>query len=111
MSLASKLNLKDGDTIVVHHAPADIDLDLPEGDGPATLVFATNRAELEERKAPLVAAARADTLAWLAYPKARQLGTDVNRDIIWELMGDDGVRPVRQVSVDSVWSALRFRPL
>ena len=111
MSLATKLNLNEGETITVHHQPGDVDVDLPVGDGPAVLVFVTNRSELDQRKAPLVGAARKDELAWLAYPKAKQLDTDLNRDVIWELMGDDGVRPVRQVSIDDVWSALRFRPL
>ena len=26
------------------------------------------------------------------------------------VMKDDGIRPVRQVSIDDTWSALRFRP-
>lgn len=42
--------------------------------------------------------------------EAKQLGTDLNRDVVWELLGDRGIRPVRQVSIDDVWSALRFRP-
>ncbi|GFJ88613.1 hypothetical protein [Phytohabitans rumicis] len=55
-------------------------------------------------------AARADRLAWIAYPKAGQLGTDLNRDRLAATLAGRGVRPVRQVSIDPVWSALRFRP-
>jgi len=47
--------------------------------------------------------------AWLAYPKARQLGTDLDRDIIRELVPEAGLDPVRQVSLDDTWSALRLR--
>ena len=36
--------------------------------------------------------------------------TDLNRDVFWEALEHLGVRPVTQVSVDEVWSALRFRP-
>ena len=57
-----------------------------------------------------VAAARADRLAWIGYPKGGQLGTDLNRDRLVAVLADQGVQPVRQVSIDDTWSALRFRP-
>jgi hypothetical protein len=38
------------------------------------------------------------------------LGTDLNRDRLWAALADAGVWPVRQVSIDQMWSALRFRP-
>lgn len=53
--------------------------------------------------------ARADHLAWAAYPKAGQLGTDLNRDILWKHMEEHGIKPVRQVAIDGTWSAMRFR--
>jgi hypothetical protein len=49
-------------------------------------------------------------LTWVAYPKAGQLGTDLNRDKLAALLKADGVRPVRQIAIDDVWSALRLRP-
>jgi hypothetical protein len=58
----------------------------------------------------VVTAAQRDALTWVAYPKAGQLGTDLNRDSLAERMRAEGVRPVRQVALDAVWSALRFRP-
>ena len=57
-----------------------------------------------------VAAARADRLAWIGYPKGGQLGTDLNRDRLVAALAGRGVQPVRQVSIDDTWSALRFRP-
>jgi hypothetical protein len=48
-------------------------------------------------------------LVWVAYPKAGKLGTDLNRDRLWQLVQDEGIRPVRQIAIDEVWSALRFR--
>jgi hypothetical protein len=59
---------------------------------------------------PALEAAREDRLAWLLYPKNRQLGTDLNRDVLAALATERGAQPVRQVAVDAVWSALRFRP-
>jgi hypothetical protein len=46
---------------------------------------------------------------WLLYPKGNRIA--LNRDSLWRLMADYGVRPITQVAVDEVWSALRFRPL
>ena len=54
--------------------------------------------------------ARRDKLAWIAYPKAGKLGTDLNRDLLSAALAGEGVQPVRQVAIDEVWSALRFRP-
>ncbi|HEV3505874.1 MAG TPA: hypothetical protein VHS79_08535 [Actinomycetes bacterium] len=30
---------------------------------------------------------------------------------LWPILSELGLRPVTQVSIDQVWSALRFRPL
>ena len=124
-TLAKKLQLKPGQALRALHAPEGFEADVPEAGGrtrvrpaggaadapaPATLVFVTTFAQAEERVAPAVAAALADDLAWVAYPKAGQLGTDLNRDSLAAFMTARGVRPVRQVAIDDVWSALRFRP-
>ena len=106
MSLATKLQLKPGQVIAVMNAPAGFELDAPAAED-ALLLFVRDSSELGE---PLFEAARGDRLAWLAYPKGGQLGTDLNRDVLWELTKAHAVRPVRQVSIDGVWSALRFRP-
>jgi hypothetical protein len=46
---------------------------------------------------------------WVAYPKGNR--SDINRDTLWPIVGEYGLRPNSQVAVDEVWSALRFRPL
>ena len=90
---------------------------LPDGvrllDGPeearTALVFADDARTLRQ-----VLTAHRDRLArpevfWVAYPKANR--ADLNRDTLWPVLGEYGMRPVSQVAVDEVWSALRFRPL
>ena len=48
---------------------------------------------------------------WIAYPKGTSgVKTDVNRDRLWEALRPTGWRPIRQVALDEVWSAMRFRP-
>lgn len=113
MTLAAKLQLREGETIQVLNASAEAELDLPLAAGPpapAVLLFVRSRKELEDAGAPFVQAAREDRLAWIAYPKGGQLDTDLNRDTLWEALNAKGIRPVRQVSLDDVWSAMRFRP-
>jgi hypothetical protein len=46
---------------------------------------------------------------WVAYPKAGQLGTDLNRDSLARVLQAAGLEPVAQIAVDDVWSALRFK--
>jgi hypothetical protein len=116
MDLAAKLQIKPGTTVATIAAP-DGGPDL-SGVGPAAvpaeagavIAFARDKDELAAVAAGAVEAARQDRLAWVAYPKAGQLGTDLNRDSLAAALSGQGIRPVRQVALDDVWSALRFRP-
>ena len=113
MSLAKKLNLKDGMKMRVAGKPAGVDLGdvaITSGKAEAMLVFVRSLAEVDAKCGPVKELAKADGLAWIAYPKAGQLGTDLNRDILWRHLLKQGVQGVRQVPLDDVWSAMRFRP-
>jgi hypothetical protein len=119
VDLASKLQLRAGQRVAVLDAPADVAVELPADvtrvDDPAqadaVIAFVLDSAALTGPAVEeALAAARADRLAWLAYPKAGQLNTDLNRDRLRDALAGTGARPVRQVSVDPTWSALRFRP-
>ena len=46
-------------------------------------------------------------VVWVAYPKANR--SDINRDSLWPIVVEFGLRPNGQVAIDEVWSALRFR--
>ena len=80
------------------------------GDDAALLVFVADREALEPHLGTIAASAAADRLTWVAYPKAGKLGTDLSRDSLAAVVRETGVRPVRQVALDEIWSALRFRP-
>ncbi|HEY2506744.1 MAG TPA: hypothetical protein VGI58_09515 [Streptosporangiaceae bacterium] len=117
MELAAKLQIKPGMQVAALAVPAggpDLSALGPRAAAPdsaaAVIVFVHHAADLEQAAGPAIEAARQDRLAWIAYPKAGQLGTDLNRDRLARAMLDRGVQPVRQVSIDEVWSALRFRP-
>jgi hypothetical protein len=73
------------------------------------LIFADDAASLRA-----ILTAHEDQLTlpatiWVAYPKANR--ADINRDSVWPIVGEYGLRPIGQVAVDGVWSALRFRPM
>ena len=114
MSLAKKLNLKPGTKLRVLGKPTAVDLDDVETttakSGDAVLVFVQTLAEVDAKAAPSIEVAQRDGLAWIAYPKAGQLGTDLNRDILWKHLLAQDIQGVRQIAIDDVWSAMRFRP-
>ena len=113
MEVAKKLQVKDGSKVCVVNLPSGVELDVETtaaDSSDAVLVFVRSQAELEKHKEPAMEAARADRLSWIAYPKAGKLDTDLNRDLLARQFTGTRIRPVRQVAIDDVWSALRFRP-
>jgi hypothetical protein len=116
MELAAKLQIKPGTVVAAAGAPAagpDLSALGPSGapaNAGAVIAFVRQHANLPAQAAAAITAARDDRLAWVAYPKAGQLGTDLNRDSLAATLQTQGLRPVRQVALDDVWSALRFRP-
>lgn len=118
MEVASKLQLKAGQSVAVLGDPRgavlELSADHPRAEDPAAadvvIAFVANAEELDGLRVPVLAGAARDALTWVAYPKASQLGTDLNRDSLAARLRAEGARPVRQVALDDVWSALRFRP-
>jgi hypothetical protein len=118
MELAKKLQLRPEQHLDVVLAPTSLRSTLApltetahSHSATSLLIFVLNRDELEEHRDRIVASALADHLTWVAYPKSGQLGTDLNRDTLSAALTTSTVQPVRQIALDDVWSALRFRPL
>jgi hypothetical protein len=113
MDLASKLQLKPGQRVVLLGESSGAKLGLEAtrdiDDAHGLVVFVADRSALEKSRRSIVAAATDDKLVWVAYPKAGQLGTDLNRDQLAKALAIDALRPVRQIAIDDLWSALRFR--
>ena len=117
-SVAEKLLIRPNTTVWSSHSSRfNLIEPLPENvrrvDGPeqatTALVFADDAGSLREiLTAHKEQLARPDIL-WVAYPKGNR--ADINRDTLWPILGEYGMRPIGQVSLDQVWSALRFRPL
>ena len=121
-SLVKKLRIEPGQRIAIINPPPGYikELgDLPDGvevtDEPGGTVdfvhlFVKNIADLERHAPEALAAVKHDGLLWVSYPKrSSKVETDLTRDKGWDVITQAGLRPVAQVSIDDVWSALRFR--
>ncbi|RIJ37485.1 YdeI/OmpD-associated family protein [Pontibacter oryzae] len=76
----------------------------------AVLQFVQSAAELDSLGPQALALLQPNGILWIAYPKKSSgIKTDLNRDKGWQTMKDLGYEGVRQVAVNEVWSALRFR--
>jgi hypothetical protein len=117
-SIAEKLLIKPNTTLWLSHAahlariePLPAGVRVVDGMEQATvaLVFADAAAAVREILAEHNDQLVRPTIFWVAYPKANK--ADINRDTLWPILAEYGMRPIGQVAVDEVWSALRFRPL
>jgi len=74
-------------------------------------LFVKTTRELEASVPAALKVLKHDGLLWVSYPKgSSKAKSDLNRDILWKLMEKHGMAGVSLVSVDDVWSAMRFRP-
>jgi hypothetical protein len=115
VDLTDKLQIKPGQSLAIVNPPPGVTLPASTSGSDASTAhavigFAVHQADIDQLEA-VIGAALADRLAWIGYPKGGKLGTDLNRDRLAQVLASHGIQPVRQVSIDDTWSALRFRPL
>lgn len=116
-SVAQKLLIKPGSTLCVEPAERLPLLgSLPVGaraaalaDADVAVLFIADEAELRAVLGAHAASLPGLPVLWIAYPKGGR--SDLDRDSLWPIVAEIGLRPIGQVAIDDVWSALRFRPL
>jgi hypothetical protein len=122
--LVKKLRMQPGQRVLIINAPEGYIAslgELPEGVAVSEVaegrygfvhLFVRDSGQLDELLPAAVESAEYDGLFWISYPKkSSKVETDLSRDLFWDLTAaGTSLRPVTQVSVDEVWSALRFRP-
>lgn len=123
-SLFNKLNLGDHRDILVLNPPLTFEPEIADLEGVTvhrstdsiskvtfSLAFAERQDHLDEMVRSVVKKAEGDAILWFAYPKAssKRYSCDFHRDTGFSLLESLGFKGVRQVSIDSDWSALRFR--
>jgi hypothetical protein len=78
------------------------------------LLFARDRAALEDAIGPAAAALDDRGILWLAYPKgSSKIQTDLTRDAGWESVAAADLMWLGLISIDATWSAFslrRYRP-
>ena len=125
-SLIKKLGIKPKQRFIILSAPEEyteqivpllpLEVELVTTPTPAdkydvVLQFVRNKTEFEKDTPIAIEMVKPGGRLWLSYPKqSSKVLTDINRDILWKIFPNDEWRPVTQISIDEIWSALRFRP-
>ncbi len=122
-ALAQKLQIKSGKLIVLN-APKGYAEQLTQelkdlnvstraaGQAEAVLLFVNSLAEVERLAPKAIKVVKPAGMLWMAYAKGTsKVKTDVNRDKLWQAVEPIGWQPVRQIALDEVWSAMRFKPV
>jgi len=129
-ALAKKLRLAPNHHVAVINAPpgylaqlAPAPANLFTALRPSTLcdvvqLFVNNADELQALGPSAFKAVKPDGLLWISYPKGgvTRGATDLpatpwwtRRDVLGELTGETGYKPVAFVKIDEDWTALRFK--
>jgi hypothetical protein len=116
-TIAEKLQIKPNTTVWLSD-PAQLALLTPLPDGvreadaittaSTAVLFAEDAANARKLLAEHAADLAKPAVLWVAYPKGNK--ADINRDSLWPIVVEFGLRPNGQVAIDERWSALRFRP-
>lgn len=106
------LNAPKGYRTLLGPLPPDITVNTkPSGRYDFVHLFVADRAQLATLGPAALAAAKPMSILWISYPKqGGGMESDINRDSGWDVVTAAGFTAVSQVSVNDVWSALRFRP-
>ena len=74
------------------------------------LIFAINQLQLNNILKEVFSALTHESKLWIAYPKtSSKIVSDLNRDASWEILSKNEYEAIRQVTLDHVWTAMRFK--
>lgn len=124
-TLLEKLQLKDEKSLLIQGLPSSIEkqfakLAFAKNVTPLlkskkidfALVFAVNEAQLQSIINEVLPALHDRGKLWVAYPKSSsKIATTLNRDCSWACITHEGFEGVREVALDHVWTAMRFKKI
>lgn len=124
-SLFEKLQLKDEKNLLIQGLPSSIEKQfvklfysknvtplLKSRKIDFALLFAINKIQLCNILNEVFPALHEDSKLWIAYPKdTSKISSDLSRDCSWYILAENGYESVRQVALDHVWTAMRFKRL
>jgi hypothetical protein len=129
-ALAKKLRLQPAHAVAILNAPPGYLAQLdpgpthlqveikPDQTFDAVQLFVNNVEELRTLGPNAIHAVKPEGLLWITYPKGGQTrgATDLpatpwwsKRDVLGEITGETGYKPVAFVAIDDNWTALRFK--
>lgn len=110
--LAAKLLIEDGRSLHVLNPPADFPLSGAAVPADVVLLFASNRAQLDQDAGVALLSMKPGGVLWLAYPSpASGRQSDLSRRHGAGAFGKVGLTDTTAISIDERWDALRFQPL
>ena len=121
-TLLEKLELKDQKNILVQGLPSSVEkqfvkVSFAKSVTPLlrsrgidfAIVFAVNKKQLCDILTDVLPALAENANFWIAYPKpTSKIASDLTRDTNWECINKFGIDALAQITVDNVWSAMRF---
>ena len=116
-TLLEKMFLKPEYSVAILHAPEELKLDLKIDNTDKKLqttynfilAFYLKKESFEKDGEYLENALRQNGLLWIAYPKAKALQSDLNRDILHQTAKQFNLDGVSLISLNETWSAMRFK--
>jgi hypothetical protein len=121
-SLAKKLQIKPGKTVLVLGAPPGfLKLLEPLPEGARRLPVLRGKVDVlmafvHTRREALAMVGKAkrglagNGILWMCYPKLTSASAgELSRDVLWKALGPHGLGPVSMVAIDATWSAMRFK--
>ena len=123
LHLLEKLQLKDEKNLLIQGLPSSVEkqfakLSYNKNLTPLlktrkidfALIFAINQFQLNNILKELFTALHTDCKLWIAYHKTTsKIVSDLNRDASWDILSKNDFEAIRQVTLDHVWTAMRFK--
>jgi len=115
--LIKKMNIKDGQTILLMNCPEGLESDF---DGlnldksstskktyDSVIIFVHNKEELFDLLPKNQLFSKKGGKLWVAYPKkSGSISSDLNRDIIWDIVNRISRNPNKLISMNADWSIM-----
>lgn len=123
-TIAKKLKIKDGDTLLTINEPSEFQkglkgllkgINVVESGKDYNQVhwFVLNRAQMEKQMSKVMKLLKPGVTIWVYYPKGTsKIQTDLTRDKGWDclLAEGDKLTWISLISFDDTWSVFGFRP-
>lgn len=121
-SIAQKLKIKEGMTLLTLHAPPNFESNLQPLPKNVTIKplaklfdqvhwFLLSKAQLEKELGKVLKLVKNEIVCWIYYPKGTSgIQTDLTRDKGWdELLNHKELQWISLIAFDETWSAFGFR--